>query len=485
MQADINSDSDFPSLSGGPRPTQSSAAAAGWNSNAIRQPSQSSQMPGQQRAPSTAPSQQSLDQFEGQQRAQPQPSERQQSGDEFPPLGGQVNGDAMNQAQSGFTSTLGSPDMQHSRTNGQQTQLPIRDGNGSYAQQQPPQQPPIGPPPPQSQSQQTPAPSNPAPPPSNIKRYEDMTENEKWGIPGLMAAFEARRQMEIGGPVDDSLPPEMRNGIMMGQDLDQLGMDLNQEGPLYTTFTPFPNGNMSGSSYDYRDRYMVPDFHLPAGYTVNNVPPLPSRMSALSDGKYLLNPWRRHFTDIQSQNHSSRSSTSTRATSCKSSPLTSSSAAIGAGTKSCGSGCRRTPRSRIPARRSVSSTSRRASPSACPRVPSASAASAASTSSSSPTTGVARGVSSCSTTTSSRTRSFRAWRRGWGCWAGRSAEVVRWVGKGLVRRRGALKCLVLDAAPRPKPPARERRRTKRDVRAVSGGRCAVCLLAVFPDSAIG
>lgn len=121
-----------------------------------------------------------------------------------------------------------------------------------------------------------------------MKRYEDMTEAEKWGLPGLMAAFEARRQMETNGQVDDSLPFELRNGIMMGQDLDQLGMDLNQDGPLYTTFTPFPAVNMSGSSFDYHDRHMVPDYYLPTGYTVNNVPPLPSRMSAFSDGKYLV-----------------------------------------------------------------------------------------------------------------------------------------------------------------------------------------------------
>ena len=262
-----------------------------------------------------------------------------------------MNGDVMGQPQSGFASNLGSPDMQHPRTNGQQTQLPIRETSGSYQQQ--PQQPPIGPPPPQSQQAPT-LPSQASA--SNVKRYEDMTDNEKWGLPGLMAAYEARRQMESGGPVDDSLPPEMRNGIMMGQDLDQLGMDLNQDGPLYTTFTPFPAVNMSGSSYDYHDRHMVPDYHLPAGYTVNNVPPLPGRMSAFSDGKSSFTSFSKTPLTPQPQNLSSPSSTNTRATSCKNSPRTSSTAGNGAGTRSCASGSKKTPRNPTPTPRSRSST---------------------------------------------------------------------------------------------------------------------------------
>ena len=70
-----------------------------------------------------------------------------------------------------------------------------------------------------------------------------MSANDQWGLQGLIASFEARRQLESGGQVDDTLPPEMRNGIMMGQDLDQLGLELNQDGPLYPTFTPFPSIN--------------------------------------------------------------------------------------------------------------------------------------------------------------------------------------------------------------------------------------------------
>lgn len=191
-----------------------------------------------------------------------------------------MDGDVLTQTPSGFTSSLGSPDMQHPRTNGQ----PMRDASASFPQAQ---QPPIGPPPPQQQQAPAQPPQAPTPPTSNVKRYADMTEAEKWGMGGLMAAFEARRVIEAGGKADDSLPPAMINGIMMGQDLDQLGMDLNSDTPLYPTFTPFPAVNMSGSSYDYHDRHVVPDFHLPSGYTVNNVPPLPGRMSAFSDGKII------------------------------------------------------------------------------------------------------------------------------------------------------------------------------------------------------
>ena len=35
------------------------------------------------------------------------------------------------------------------------------------------------------------------------------------------------------------------------------------------------------------DRYVIPDFTLPAAYTVTNVPPLSSRVNAFSDGIHL------------------------------------------------------------------------------------------------------------------------------------------------------------------------------------------------------
>ncbi len=114
-----------------------------------------------------------------------------------------------------------------------------------------------------------------------------MTEDERYGLTGLLAAFEARRALEVGQPVDDTLPPVMRNGVMLGQDLSTLGMDLDSPDPIYPTFTPFPlpPERSSGSNFDFFERNVVPDFTLPSAYTVTNVPPLERRMGAFSDGK--------------------------------------------------------------------------------------------------------------------------------------------------------------------------------------------------------
>lgn len=275
-RANDTSFSDFPSLSGGPRPQQSNNANTGWNSNAIRQPSapappQTQSI--QQRTPSAAPSQQSLDQFDGQ-RLQ-QPAAERSGGDDFPPLGGQVNGDVFTSAN-GLTSSVGSPDGQP-RMNGQQTQMPIREGSGSF---QPIQQRAS------TQSQRQPSQTELAPPlASRVNKYSVMTESEKWGIPGLMAAFEARRQADNGGQGDETLPPLLKSSVIMGHDLESLGLDLGSADSLYPTFTPFQAIGSSGSTFDYHERNMIPDFTLPSAYTVTNVPPLNTRMSAFSDGK--------------------------------------------------------------------------------------------------------------------------------------------------------------------------------------------------------
>ncbi|KAK0308937.1 transcriptional regulator [Friedmanniomyces endolithicus] len=278
--------SDFPSLGGGPRPAPSSAAAAGWHANTIRQLSQSqvqppqSQPQQQQRAPSTAPSQHSTDAFDGQRASQPSVERTE---DAFPPLGGQVNGDALQ--SNGLGSSIASPDGAQAQQNGQQAQLPIRNPSNTYQQQ--PQQAPIGSGQPASQPQQQlqSTTQNGQAPPANIKRYADMTEDEKYGLTGLLAAFEARRALEAGQPVDDTLPPAMRNGVMLGQDLSTLGMDLDSPEPIYPTFTPFPlpPERSSGSNFDFFERNVVPDFTLPSAYTVTNVPPLERRMGAFSD----------------------------------------------------------------------------------------------------------------------------------------------------------------------------------------------------------
>lgn len=277
--ADILSRSDFPSLSGGQRAQQNNANAAGWNSSAIRQPSAPQQaQPPQQRSSSAAASQQSIDQYDGP-RSQIPPTDRAGGGDEFPPLGGQANGEALGHSN-GFNSGYGSPDAPHPRSNSQQNQLPVREGSGNFSQ---PQQAPIGQKAAQTLPQSTQNGSH-SQSTSSVKAYGDMTESEKWGLPGLMAAFESRKNVEAGGQADMTLLPAMRSSLIMGHDLNSLGMDLDSELPLYPTFTPFQAVGSSNSTFDFHDRHVIPDFTLPIAYTVTNVPPLSSRMSAFSDG---------------------------------------------------------------------------------------------------------------------------------------------------------------------------------------------------------
>lgn len=112
-----------------------------------------------------------------------------------------------------------------------------------------------------------------------------MTDAEKWGLPGLMAAFESRKSVESGGQPDETLPPALKSTFVMGHDLSSLGLELDSSDPIYPTFTPFQAVGSSGSAFDFHDRHMVPDFTLPSAYTVTNVPPLITRMSAFSDGE--------------------------------------------------------------------------------------------------------------------------------------------------------------------------------------------------------
>ena len=66
--------------------------------------------------------------------------------------------------------------------------------------------------------------------------------------------------------------------LAVGQDLTQLGLDLNRPDnePLYATLgTPFAeNGSV---------RPMIPEFTLPSAYTVTNVPSLSSKIASLND----------------------------------------------------------------------------------------------------------------------------------------------------------------------------------------------------------
>ncbi|SMQ50923.1 unnamed protein product [Zymoseptoria tritici ST99CH_1A5] len=279
--------SDFPTLSTGPgaRPQQNS----GWNSNVIRQPPQQQQQQSQappqqhsaQRAPSTAPSHQSMDQFDGP-RNQPAGDRGGNIGDEFPPLSGQVNGGSI-RPSNGFSDTLESPEPAHPQPNGQQTQLPIRNASNNFQQSQ--QDPSTSAPQNQSQSQsqsnQTPSSTQPA---SGVKKWADMSDQEHFGLMGLSAIFEARKQYDLGGQPDATIPPEWSNSVLgMGQDLNTLGMDLDSSEPLYPTFHVFPDATGTGSMYDSRSRHPVPAFEVPTAYMVTNVPPMHSRINAFSD----------------------------------------------------------------------------------------------------------------------------------------------------------------------------------------------------------
>ncbi|KAI7196555.1 hypothetical protein D0869_02785 [Hortaea werneckii] len=294
--------SDFPTLSGGPRQAAPSAAAS-WNSASIRQTSAQHQQQQQQqqqqaaaqqaaqhqqRAPSAAPSQQSLDQGLDAGRSQ-QPTEQEArsggggGGDEFPPLAGpgQVNGDTSN-----LGSAVTSPGASQPPT-AQQTQLPIREAsNAAFQAPQSQQQTPIGPPQLPQSTPQLPQ-QNPAsqPPATAVKRYADMTDDEKYGLAGLAAAFEARRLYEIGqtSQIDTTLPSTMRNALFLGQDLSLLGLDLDSPEPLYPTFSAFSSAAAGTNSFDYTERNVVPEFSLPPAYVVTNVPNLEGRMGGFSD----------------------------------------------------------------------------------------------------------------------------------------------------------------------------------------------------------
>lgn len=145
-----------------------------------------------------------------------------------------------------------------------QQQLPFREGSFPNSRQAPVGQPNAAQ---QSQqgvdfgSQMIDSPSTTQQPAQARRRLSELTENEKWGLPGLVAMLPGRTS---GSP-----------GIIMGQDLNSLGIDFESTEPLFPTFsTPFA---------DSSSRPAIPDFGLPAAYSVHNVPPLHTRMANFSD----------------------------------------------------------------------------------------------------------------------------------------------------------------------------------------------------------
>lgn len=115
-----------------------------------------------------------------------------------------------------------------------------------------------------------------------------MTDREKNGLAGLLAAIRARDLREAGraDEMDVTLPAAYRTNIFPGQQLDNLDLDLTSTEPILPTFHVWgianPNPN---SQFDYRDHMMIPDYTLPSAYQVGNVPPIEARMDALSEGE--------------------------------------------------------------------------------------------------------------------------------------------------------------------------------------------------------
>ena len=145
-----------------------------------------------------------------------------------------------------------------------QQQFPIRDGGFSASQQAPIGQSSA---PQQTQQQgsnfgsqmiESPIAGQPQ---LQRRRLSEMTESERWGLPGLLAQLPGRG--------------ENPSSLVMGQDINTLGVDLESPEPLFPTFTtPFA---------DMQSRPAIPDYNLPPAYSVNNVPPLHTRIGNFAD----------------------------------------------------------------------------------------------------------------------------------------------------------------------------------------------------------
>ncbi|KAF4555512.1 General negative regulator of transcription subunit 2-like protein [Elsinoe fawcettii] len=303
---------EFPSLSGGPQAHNQNPMSQAWNSNALRQSQTPQQSSVQRPTPQTEASRQQQAQqqaafgfgsnldgnFENRATAPspPDSNPNQQSGgaDDFPPLGGGLNGDVRPDRTGGIpgaglvasafggqvngqvdgesfgaaaTDGLRSP-IESRRTPSNpllgQQQLPFREGAFPNSRQAPVGQPNAAQ---QSQqgmdfaSQMVESPSSIQQPAQARRRLSQLNDSEKWGLPGLLAMLPGHAS---GSP-----------GIIMGQDLNSLGIDFESTEPLFPTFsTPFA---------DASSRPAIPDFSLPAAYSVHNVPPLSSRIANFSD----------------------------------------------------------------------------------------------------------------------------------------------------------------------------------------------------------
>jgi len=92
--------------------------------------------------------------------------------------------------------------------------------------------------------------------------WSEMSPIDKWGLPGLLAQMHTISKDQ--------------SDLARGQDLTQLGLDLNSNEPLHPTFaTPF--------SAPTHARPLEADYHIPQCYSVANVKPIQERWGSFTD----------------------------------------------------------------------------------------------------------------------------------------------------------------------------------------------------------
>ncbi|KAL9044822.1 MAG: hypothetical protein Q9214_002070 [Letrouitia sp. 1 TL-2023] len=134
-----------------------------------------------------------------------------------------------------------------------------------------------------SDSQHRPSAQESRPPPgtaSQLHRYDrpspsqiaettpldQMEPIDRFGLAGLLATIRSEN-------------PDV-SGLALGQDLTQLGLDLNSPEPLWPTW--------NGPFADASARPLQPEFRLPECYTVENVPRVTDKISGFSDETLFL-----------------------------------------------------------------------------------------------------------------------------------------------------------------------------------------------------
>lgn len=104
--------------------------------------------------------------------------------------------------------------------------------------------------------------SAPAPVPQTPAQQVLMSAADRWGLLGLLAMIK-------NADPDQAL-------LSVGTDLGTMGLDMQQQGNLYSTFiTPWADSSAAHT--------VEPDFHLPGCYNVQPPPPGPGKAVAFSD----------------------------------------------------------------------------------------------------------------------------------------------------------------------------------------------------------